>query len=452
MGPLARHPGNPRYFADGAGGPVYLTGSHTWGNIQDQLSPDPQATFDYGAYLDWMVAHHFNLMRGWAWEQAAWDNHTTEKLVVSPLPFRRTGPGEALDGGARFDLTQFDDLYFERVRSRVRQARERGIYVSVMLFEGFSVDNRNTEYSGDPWLGHPFNVRNNVNGVDGDPGGAGHGRAVHTLAIREITSIQEAYARRVVDAVNDLDNVLYEIGNEHYAESARWQYHFVDFVHEYEARLPQQHPVGMTSGGGRASRLGNGPLFDGPADWVSPGHREGQPYRDDPPAADGRKVIITDTDHLWGLGATQAWVWKSFTRGLNPILMDPYEPLYGLDRFPHWGRINRREAPFWEPIRRNLGNARHFAKRLDLARALPRGDLASTGYCLAIPGVEYLVYSPAGGAVTVDVSATAGRLAVEWFCPTTAQTTRDDPVEGGVTRYLWPPFGGDAVLYLQAAP
>ena len=31
-GPLRRHPSNPRYFTDGSGKAIYLTGSHTWSN------------------------------------------------------------------------------------------------------------------------------------------------------------------------------------------------------------------------------------------------------------------------------------------------------------------------------------------------------------------------------------------------------------------------------------
>jgi hypothetical protein len=419
--------------------------------VQDQLSPDPEVRFDYPAYLDWMVEHRYNFIRGWAWEQAAWDNHTREKLVVSPLPYERTGPGLALDGLPRFDLTKFNPPYFERVRLRCMEAGRRGIYLSVMLFEGFSVDNRNPEYSSDPWRGHPFHSANNVNGIDGDPHATGNGRAVHTLAIPEITAIQEAYVRRVVDAVNDLDNVLYEVGNEHYEESAAWQYHIVDLIHNYEAGKPMQHPVGMTSGGGRAERLPNEPLFAGPADWVSPRDEEDEPYRNNPPASDGSKVIITDTDHLWGLGATQGWVWKSLTRGLNPILMDPYEPLYGLDHFPNWGPINCREHPFWEPIRMNLGDARHYAERLDLSRAVPRGDLVSTGYCLADEGVQYLIYLPEGGGVNVDLSVATGPFIIEWFNPATRTTSYQGPIEGGSGRMLWPPFGGDGVLYLRRA-
>ena len=43
---------------------------------------------------------------------------------------------------------------------------------------------------------------------------------------------------------------------------------------------------------------------------------------DYPPAGDGRKVIITDTDHYAPGKGDALWAWKSFLRGHNPILMD----------------------------------------------------------------------------------------------------------------------------------
>src|SRR5689334_12697988 len=48
-GPLFRHPSNPRYFTDGSGKAIYLTGSHTWNNFQEEsaaASPD----LDYAGY------------------------------------------------------------------------------------------------------------------------------------------------------------------------------------------------------------------------------------------------------------------------------------------------------------------------------------------------------------------------------------------------------------------
>ena len=39
-------------------------------------------------------------------------------------------------------------------------------------------------------------------------------------------------------------------------------------------------------------------LFNSPAEWVLPNDVSG--YKDNPPTFDGSKVIIADTDHLWG--------------------------------------------------------------------------------------------------------------------------------------------------------
>src|SRR5262245_33705052 len=79
-GPLRVHPKNPRYFADGAGNALYLVGSHTWANFQD-IGFEGDRPFDYDAYLDFMAAHHFNFMRFWAWEHAAWATWTPEKVI-----------------------------------------------------------------------------------------------------------------------------------------------------------------------------------------------------------------------------------------------------------------------------------------------------------------------------------------------------------------------------------
>ncbi|MFM8619444.1 MAG: hypothetical protein ACKOE8_12065, partial [Opitutaceae bacterium] len=39
-GPLRVHPENPRYFADAAGQPLLLAGSHTWANLVDMGPSD----------------------------------------------------------------------------------------------------------------------------------------------------------------------------------------------------------------------------------------------------------------------------------------------------------------------------------------------------------------------------------------------------------------------------
>ena len=443
-GPLGVCAENRRYFTDDSERAIYLTGSHTWVSLKDLGKSDPPAPFDYDAYLDLLQDHNHNFMRMWTWELAQY-SYDGEETYSAPHPWLRCGPGTALDGKPKFDLTKFDDAYFGRLRQRVCAAGERGIYVSVMLFEGHGL-----HASLEPWCrdGHPFCRENNVNGIDGDLEDSGRVLDCHTLKMEAVTATQEAYVEKVIDTVNDLDNVLYEITNESGAYSTQWQYHLIDFIHAREREKPKRHPVGMTF-----QFAGNGPgsnriLFESPADWVSPNPEGG--YRDDPPDAEGAKVILSDTDHLWGLGCISGWVWKSFTRGMNPILMDPIQPFPGIGEHPNWGLINDPDHPLWEPIRRQMGDTRRFAERIDLVRMVPRGDLASSGYCLANPGVEYLVYLPEGGAANVDLSSASGFLDLEWFDVESGETAEVGRASGGGRREFESPVEGEVVLYLGA--
>lgn len=79
------------------------------------------------------------------------------------------------------------------------------------------------------------------------------------------------------------------------------------------------------------------------------------------------------------------------------------------------------------------------------------GELASTGYCLADPGQEYLVYLPEGGEVTVDLRAVKGMLQVEWFNPAVGETIALDAIDGGAHQAFQTPFDGHAVLLLKAS-
>lgn len=132
---------NPRYFTDGSGKAVYLTGAHTWNNLVEMNTMAQPNTFDFQAYLDFMERYHHNFMRLWAWELLNWNtkgNREEEPKIVEvgPHPWERTGPGNAIDGKPKFDLTKFNPVYFERLRKRVEAAGERNIYLAVMLFEG----------------------------------------------------------------------------------------------------------------------------------------------------------------------------------------------------------------------------------------------------------------------------------------------------------------------------
>lgn len=443
-GPLRIHPENPRYFADGKKTPqgslraVYLTGAHTWNSMVDMGRNDPPEKFDWEAYLTFLEKHHHNFIRLWAWDSTTWDTRANGNLAkdfvhhAAPLPWMRSGPGNALDGKPRFDLTKFNAEYFDRLRSRVTSARERGIYVSVMLFEGWGLYHGNRRAGTQQawaWNSHPFNPANNINGIKVEGADALSGK-VHSMRSPDVNNLQALYIRKVVDTVNEFDNVLYEVINE--GGEKEWNWWVIETIHDHERGKPKQHPVGNTGHG--AERIAT--MLDSPAEWVSPGRADG--YGEDPPAWNEKKVSLLDTDHIWGVGGNVPWVWKSFLRGHNPLFMDPYDgSILGEDRS-------------WERIRAALGEARRYADRVDLASMTPQSEWSSTGYCLANAGREYLVYQPAKNSeFTIELKA--GTYRIEWFDPTRGiQIAGESLKTRDGTQKFKAPFDADAVLYIKA--
>jgi hypothetical protein len=465
-GPLKVHPKNPRYFTDNSGQAIYLTGSHTWENLQDMGLPGEEE-FDYIEYLSMMKEHGHNFIRLWMFEQPRMASWTSDSILIEPLPFVRTGPGFARDGKLKFDLAKFNAEYFSRLRERVIRAGQENIYVSVMLFQGWCLDRTKFGF-GDPYPFLPYVAGNNVNGVDAPRTTEDFDDkpSLHSLKIsKKLQAIQETYVKKVIETVNDLDNVLYEIINE--GGGTEWQYHMINFIKQTESKMPKQHPVGMTHRGDRIQT--NLDLMKSPADWISPNATVfAWKFRDstistsfkfDPPAADGTKIIINDTDHLWGHGGNYKWVWKSFMRGLHPIFMDPWNPLPGKKdetKTAGWfydeSGINKddRNYPEYDLIRKNMGYTRRYAQKVDLATMVPHPELSSTKYCLANEGETYLIYLPDGGEVKVDLTKASGKFNVEWFIPALNKTiAAPHIVNGGKKISLEPPVSLDAVLYLQ---
>ena len=446
IGPLTVHPTNPRYFADPTGRAVYLTGSHTWSNLQDGET----SAFNYTSYLGLLQANHHNFIRLWISESPQADAGLMPApgfaggapwyKRASPLPYARTGPGNAADGLPKFSLNQFDQAYFDRLRSRVIAARDQGIYVGIMLFNFQTAWNANeTLPDRNVWRYHPYNTTNNVSGVNGDPNGNGNGEETHTLQVAAVTQAQEAYVKKVIDTVNDLDNVMYEVSNGDTAGDPAWQFHIINIIKNYEAGKSKQHLVGMTG----AEKLSNSLLITNPGEWTSFAaatyNSPTDHYASNPPATDGTRISILDTDHIGyslfqnDAALTRGWVWKSFTRGHHPILMEDSTGFSG-----------------WAAGRSAMGHTQSYASRMNLAGMTPLNTLSSTNYCLASAGQEYLVYQPANGPFTVNVAG--GAYVYEWFNSVTGTIAGTGTVGAvGGDQSFTPPFSGPAVLYLKAS-
>ena len=453
-GTLRVHQSNPHYFTDGSGRALFLTGSHNDPNLLDIGTTDPPPVFDFSSYLLWLQRHNHNFIRLWRWTEAPkfkfWPADPFQ--YVEPHPWMRTGPGTARDGKLKFDLSQFNPVYFERLRNRAIEAGSLGMYVSIMLFEGGAA-----LYADEFWAYHPFNRDNNINQIEADQNGDGKGLEFYTLRDTRVTALQTAYVRKVIETVNDLDNVLYEICNESHEDSTDWQYMLIRYIKEVEAGQQKQHPVGMTTQHG-ASLLDNANLVNSPADWISPSSSTHENFASDPPAPMSGKVSILDSDHITpgGSNVDVAWVWKSFTRGHNPIFIEPIITPDSPD-----SKDNR-----WKDaaaIRQNMGYALTYANKLDLAAMMPHEELCSSRYCLVSPGQQYVVFVPLSvgeialdhsrehiaGEVTVDLTPASGAVTVEWLNTTSGEIIAGKTIPGGSKRTFQSPFKADSVLCLE---
>jgi hypothetical protein len=457
---------------------VYLTGSHVNNNFHDGFGPGADCAEtpepnDFRGYLGFLNERGHNFVRLWRWEQfksqvAGGAFH----LCMTPQPWPRTGPGTAKDGKPRFDLSRFDPAYFDRLRDYVVAAGNEGIYVSVMLFEGFGL---HLSLAPDNVEGHPFHAANNVNDI-----GISSINDYQVLPLDpRVQTLQEAYIRKAIDTVQDLPNVLYEVANESsgggsvdpeflgaiglseppdWGDSTEWQYWVIDFVKHYEAQMGYaKHPVGMTMQYPVPDQSKvNDVLFGSPADWISPGFDDVESpmhnsrWLTNPPANDGAKVIISDTDHYSPMKADAPWAWKSLLRGHNPILydlgiiagVDPPDPSSGS---PYFASL--------EGARYAMGDTLRLARQMDLAEMEPRGDLSSTGYALANPGEDYLVLQPDETAEPFAVTLEAGTYSVRWHSVRSRETKDAGTVQtedGGHTTFMAPITAADpAVLHIK---
>jgi hypothetical protein len=451
---------DPNYFKDANGAVLILNGSQTWNTFQDWGSNGSLQALDFSAFVSFLTNHGHNFTLLWITEMPKFCGFpatasSPPDLIAGPLPWLRTGPGNATDGGLKFDLTRFNPGFFDRLRTRTETLNQAGIYVGVYLFTG-------------EWLnifrcssdGYPFTAANNINGVDdGYTGGKKGIGSITMTAPNAITRFQDAYVEKVIDTLNDLPNVLWIVSEEAPANSTWWNNHQIEHTRDYESTKPRQHPVGYAALIGSTDVT----LYDSDADWVAPAARI-SPAESCGSGHPRCKVNVNDSDHsYWEMWkdapqVNRNYEWENFMHRNQVLFMDPYVAYYPRESrnlcVSPTNAICSGPDKRYDNFRDNLGYILRYSRKLNLAKVTSSSSLASTGYCLAqtpLVGAEYLVYAPSGGSFTVDLSAMSGsrKLSVEWFNPSTGVATGGDAIPAGSSSQAFtPPFGGDAVLYL----
>jgi hypothetical protein len=451
---------NVHYFKDANGHAVILTGSQSWNTFQDFGTDGKPQPLDFKAFVKFLAKHGQNFTLLWTVEMPKFCHHPNTvgpppAFTVRPLPWERTGPARATDGGLKFNLTRFNQSFFDRLRARVQALDAAGVYAGVYLFTGEYLLKYRCSTDG-----YPLTGANNINGVDdGYVSGRTGTNAITMTAPNAITKVQDAYVKKVIDTLNDLPNVLWIVSEESSPDSTWWNGHMISLISAYESRKPYQHPVGYATLTGAPDAI----LYNSDADWVAPKARI-SPIWSCGSGKPACKVNINDSDHsyweIWNDTPQQNrnWAWENFMNGNQVLFMDPYLVYYPRENrnpcvSPKHGICSAPDKR-WDNLRNNLGYVLRYSRRFNLLHTYPQPGLSSTGYCLveATPaGDKYLVYAPGGGLFRVNLSemSNARTLAVEWFKPSIGAVIVRKPIRSGSSSEVFiPPFRGDAVLYL----
>ncbi len=185
---------------------------------------------------------------------------------MSPQPWQRTGPGKATDGGLKFDLTQFDQAYFDRLRARTQALNNAGIYAGIYLFTGEFLNLFRCSSDG-----YPFTGANNINGIDDGYMSGPKGMASMTMtAPNAITRFQDAYVEKVIDTLNDLPNVLWIVSEEAPNDTQWWNNYQIAHIRKYEARKAAPAPDRVGRRFCPTTAATDAILYNSDADWVAP--------------------------------------------------------------------------------------------------------------------------------------------------------------------------------------
>ena len=136
----------------------------------------------------------------------------TTSNTLAPLPGRYLSPFvqtsaccyNNTQGLGRYNLSQFNPVYFARLRDFISQASDRGIVVNLGLISVF--------YNSLLWQLSPLYPGNNVNGIGANI--TNNGNSIFAGQHPEVDVYIRSFAAQLLLQLDDCDNWLLEIINE----------------------------------------------------------------------------------------------------------------------------------------------------------------------------------------------------------------------------------------------
>lgn len=440
---FCRHPENPHYFLFGGKPTILITSAEHYGAV---INLD----FDYVKFLDTLAADHLNHARlfvGPYREKPGAFGIQGNTLAPKPdryiCAWQRSDTPGSYDNLNKFDLSKWNDAFFERLKDYCREAGKRGIVIEINLFCPY--------YCWDKmWDLSPLNIRNNINGV-----GDVNCTDVYKMSNTDIVEQHVRFTRKVIAELNGFDNIYYEICNEpwvHDVEMA-WQEHIVDTIVDAEKSSPNKHLISLNVSNGWLTLVAPHKAvsifnfhYANPPTAVSANYHLNKPIGFNETGFSGQANSTYRTQawqFIFAGGALFNNLDYSFAVGHEDgsFKYDTKTPGGGNAEF-----------------RRQLRHLARFINDFDFIHARPdnsviRGvhTLAGSAYCLAVPDKSYAIYASGTGEMFLYLDLPPGDYSVTWVDPKTGELKQSAKIthDRGLIKLVAPDFKEDIALRLD---
>ncbi len=447
--PIALHPDNPHYFQWRGKPTVLITSGEHYGALMN-------LDFDYARYFKSLQKDGLNLTRTFSGSYVELPHNfgiTDNTLAPEPpryiTPWARSAEPGTNDRGPKFDLTKWDPAYFERLKDYMTKASEAGVVVELTLFC--------TLYEDPLWAASPMNAANNINGVGDCPR-----QEVHKLMHDDLTDVQVAMTRKIVQELKDFDNLIYEVCNEPYVDDTvnlEFQHRIVDTIVEEERKLGVRHLISLNIANQKAQVENPHPevkvlqFHYAHPEAVTMNYGHNRVIGDNETGFDGKEDFPYRSeawDFILAGGAVFNHLDYSFTA-----------------KHPE-GDFMAFESPGGggPAIRKQIGALKQFVERFDFVKMQPSLSLVSKvskpvrAQALAESGVAYAVYLrmkkealEAGKPISAefDMELSEGTYSVEWLNTKTGEKTVGESIthSGGKKHVKSPEFLEDIAVAIR---
>jgi hypothetical protein len=327
--------------------------------------------------------------------------------------------------GDRYDLNRWDDEYWKRFETFLRETARRDIIVQIEVWDRF-------DFAREPWSMNPFNPKNNRNYtagqsrllevIDAHPSNRRNAffRSVPKLENNmPVLACQQAFVDKMLSFTLQHTHILYCIDNET-NESPHWGEYWAGYIRA-KARekgvmvhvTQMWDPWDLTDE--MHDRTFKHPEIYSFVDVSQNNHQKGQAHYDNalsrrvnlrlqPRPMNNVKIYGADTGQYGTTRDGTERFWRNLFGG------------HAAARFHHPAS----GIGLSELAQRMLKSARAVTGALQWFNCEPHNELLSDrepneAYCFAEPGKQYAVYFPQPGEVRLKMESTRPALTLRWY-------------------------------------